>query len=113
MSKLISIVILLSTATLAVAAKPEPSYNWTGPYAGVNLGTIWTQSQFNANNDLFYSDTGIYSKNLDSTDVNPGLQFGYLYQLDSKFVLGAEADFTYPDTNSNYTHGSLIKILLA
>ena len=103
MSKLIiSTIILLCTATLAVAAKPGTRYNWSGAYAGVNLGSIWTGSQLTANHEILISDTGTYNQNLNSTDVNPGLQFGYLHQLASNWVVGGEADFTYPDTNSNY-----------
>lgn len=86
----------------------EPSatggnYDWTGAYAGANLGVIWTGSHLSGNNENFIPPNGSYSHNLDATDVNPGFQFGYLQQLDENWVVGGEADFTYPATNSQFT----------
>ncbi|MCQ8105934.1 porin family protein [Methylomonas sp. SURF-2] len=80
--------------------------SWTGGYAGVNLGAIWTDSQFSSRHNNFLSDNGRYAETLTSADVNPGFQFGYLHQFDSRLVLGAEADFSYPATK---THASVVE----
>jgi outer membrane immunogenic protein len=104
MNKLISGIILLGTVGIATAAGHETAYNWTGAYAGLNLGSIWTNSHLTANHEFFISDTGTYSQNLNSTNVNPGFQFGYLYQFDHNWVVGGEADFSYPATSNTYTN---------
>ena len=102
MNKLLSsIIILLGTANIATATGHD-QYNWTGVYAGLNLGAIWTGSQLTANQDNFIPGTA-YSQNLNATNVNPGFQFGYLYQFDHNWVVGGEADFSYPATSSTYT----------
>ena len=104
MNKLISsIIILLGTASIATAAGHEASYNWTGAYAGLNLGAIWTGSHLTANHENLLNTT-TYSQNINSTNVNPGFQFGYLQQLDHNWVVGGEADFIYPATSSTYTN---------
>ena len=86
--------LLASVSSLAA----EKTYDWTGAYAGVNLGAIWTDSDLTASNINLIPDSGTYSQSLTSTAVNPGLQMGYLYQLDEHWVIGGEGDFTYPAT---------------
>ncbi len=98
-----SIIVLLATSNIATAAEHAAPYNWTGAYAGINLGSIWTESNLTANQENFVSESGTYQQKMNSTDVNPGFQFGYLHQLEHKIVVGAEADFSYPDTNSSFT----------
>jgi len=105
MNRLISsIIIFLGASSMAMAAGHD-RYNWTGAYAGLNLGSIWTGSHLTANQDNFiFSTPGTYNQNLNSTDVNPGFQFGYLYQLEHNWVVGGEADFSYPATSNTYTN---------
>jgi outer membrane immunogenic protein len=91
--------LLVSAGALA----DEASYSWTGAYGGANLGVIWSGSQLKASHPSLLNSTSSYDTELDSADVNPGLQFGYSYQLDSHWVLGGEADFTYPSAESQYT----------
>ena len=71
----------------------KSTYDWTGVYAGVNLGAVWSGSHLNANQANLASSTGSYSQNMNSTAVNPGFQFGYLHQLKDNWVVGGEADF--------------------
>lgn len=105
MNKLITIIIILfGTVGIAPAAGHEVAYNWTGAYGGLNLGSIWTNSHLTANQDNFITNTGTYNQNINSTNVNPGFQFGYLQQLEHNWVVGAEADFSYPATNNTYTN---------
>jgi len=106
MNKLISGIILLGTVGIATAAGNETPYHWTGAYAGLNLGSIWTGSHLTANQNNFIPDSGTYSQNINSTNVNPGFQFGYLQQLSQNWVVGGEADFSYPATSNTYTNTS-------
>jgi outer membrane immunogenic protein len=80
----------------------EVPYNWTGAYAGLNIGVIWAGSALKANQINLLPDSGTYSVPMTSTAVNPGLQLGYLYQIDEHWVVGGEGDFTYPATNSQF-----------
>jgi outer membrane immunogenic protein len=102
MRKCIARLVLVLPA-LSAPVFAADAYDWTGAYVGANLGAIWAGSNLTANNINFVSTNGSYSHNLDVADVNPGLQFGYLHQLDQNWVLGAEADFTYPATSSEFT----------
>jgi len=100
---LVGMIAFSATLTLSnQALANSENYSWTGAYVGANLGSIWSESDMTANHRNFIAITSKYSRSLDSTDVNPGFQFGYLYQLKNNFVLGAEGDFTYPATNSTF-----------
>lgn len=75
----------------AVAAVPvDPAFNWTGFYAGVNLGGAFDRT--------FYTFTAAgTSANHNGSGLLGGAQLGYNYQFaNSNFVLGAElsADLT-------------------
>jgi outer membrane immunogenic protein len=93
--------IMLGTSVMA--DEVSPPYQWQGAYAGASLGAIWTGSHLTADHVNLVSANGAYGQNLDAIDVDPGFQFGYLHVLDESWVLGAEADFTYPATNSQFT----------
>ena len=86
------------------AVSDERPYDWTGGYVGANLGVAWSASALNANHANFVGASDRYATSLNSTDVNPGFQFGYLKSLDSDWVVGGEADFTYPASNATSTH---------
>lgn len=58
------------------SAAPTGSFNWTGPYAGVNLGYDWGK---------------ITNSVLSPSGVAGGLQGGYNWQS-GQFVFGAETD---------------------
>ena len=96
---------IADTVTTPATSSPtatKSTYDWTGVYAGVNLGAIWTGSELTANHSDFLPDSSNYDEQLNSTAVNPGLQFGYLKQLSNHWVVGGEGDFTYPATSSQY-----------
>ncbi len=58
------------------AAPPPPSFIWSGPYVGVNLGYQW--------GDISNNPTK-------PSGIAGGIQAGYNWQINN-FVLGAEAD---------------------
>ena len=96
---------IADTVTTPARSSPtatKSTYDWTGVYAGVNLGAIWTGSELTANHSDFLPDSSAYDEQLNNTAVNPGLQFGYLKQLQDHWVVGGEGDFTYPASSSQY-----------
>lgn len=93
--------LLLTIASMTTSA--EPTTDWTGAYAGFNLGALWSGSTVSAQDINLLSSTGTYRYQSNSTAVNPGIQFGYLHALDEHFVVGGEADFTYPSTSNTVT----------
>jgi len=82
---------------------PRPPPTWTGLYLGVNLGGGWSNSSsdigpyydpnfpLGAGNLFFLPGGADVSKN--SGGVVGGGQIGYNYQVDSSWVIGAEADY--------------------
>jgi len=81
-----------------------PTTDWTGFYAGVNLGVIFNASRLQATNTNFIRPG--YRENIDYDSVLPGLQLGYNYQTQKGWVFGVEGDFTYPDANGQFSYGS-------
>jgi outer membrane immunogenic protein len=81
-----------SAADLALKAPPPPPVvdQWTGWYAGLNLGGSWGRSS------TYYTGTGVgfapftTSQNMDG--VLGGGQIGYNWQFNKSWVFGLEAD---------------------
>ena len=77
------------------AAVAAASYNWTGFYAGGNIGYSWGHADVNANSA---STFGFLLAGLGGASPRPdgvigGLQIGYNWQLSRNWVWGLEADF--------------------
>jgi outer membrane immunogenic protein len=69
-------------------------YNWTGFYVGGNVGYGWGQG------DVTYSDPtfGLLPASISGSNINGaigGLQAGYNWQFDNRWVAGFEADFQW------------------
>jgi high affinity Mn2+ porin len=73
-------------------------YNWTGLYAGGNLGVGWGKSNWTAAPGISGS-TNLY-QTIDTFDEAgsffAGVQAGYNYVLPNRIVLGAEVDGSFP-----------------
>ncbi len=84
--------------TLPTLAAPN-LYNWTGFYAGANLGYNWGKSNWNATTPQgapIESGSHTLSQTINSFDDetgswNGGLQAGYNYMLPNRVVIGGEA----------------------
>jgi outer membrane immunogenic protein len=80
-------------------AAPAPVYNWTGCYAGGNVGYSWGRSSGDINIPVLSSPSlgssfaTSYSISADPQGVIGGVQIGCNRQVDNKWVLGIEADF--------------------
>jgi high affinity Mn2+ porin len=73
-------------------------YNWTGFYAGGNLGVAWGTSNWTAGPGI--SGTTDLFQTIDTFDEGgsffAGVQAGYNYMLPNRVVVGAEVDATFP-----------------
>jgi outer membrane immunogenic protein len=93
---LLSLAWVLIFSQIAPGAESAPSFDWTGPYAGVHLG----YGQGNADtyvNPLplprISTDQAPSTLSPDPGGIVGGVQLGYNYQM-SRFVAGIEADFS-------------------
>lgn len=72
------------------------SFDWSGFYAGVNLGYGWSEYEL---------DDGVVAVTIDDIDgILGGAQVGYNHDFGG-FVLGAEADFQFSDINRSLATG--------
>lgn len=105
MKHLLTLMILILVHTNCAAdnfEKEAGDINWTGFYAGISLGAIFNKSLVDSQHINFIASTASYRENLNETDILPGIHAGYNHQLQSGFVLGGEADFTYPDSTEQF-----------
>jgi len=93
-------------AVRAPVAAPIAAYNWTGWYAGGNLGYSWgrARSDFDVPDFAFITGTAAGTVNVpgfsgsDKANLNGvigGLQLGYNWQTSSSWLLGIETDFQW------------------
>lgn len=69
-------------------------YDWTGLYAGANLGYSWGNSDTDTTifNNATNAVLGAFSNSFDMNGWVGGLQIGYNWQASRSWVLGVEAD---------------------
>jgi outer membrane immunogenic protein len=94
-----SLVLILTCGSAAYADVAVGPYNWTGFYAGLNLGWTMNDSSYNLSPTGKFSGDPDNPLRTDSGDFNgpaltAGGQFGYNYQI-SRYVLGLETDLNY------------------
>jgi high affinity Mn2+ porin len=86
------------------APPPLPAYDWTGFYAGGHFGYAWGNSNWTASSTAAPAPAVSGSLNLfqsfdafkETGSFFAGVQVGYNYMLPNRFVVGAEADASFP-----------------
>ncbi|MFO1108833.1 MAG: outer membrane beta-barrel protein [Bradyrhizobium sp.] len=82
----------------------DPVYNWTGFYAGVNVGAVFSRSEFDYIPSNFFAITPGLGPDgtvrFNRTGFTGGGQAGYNWQA-GKFVLGVEGDINYTDVRGS------------
>jgi len=71
---------------------PTMPFNWTGLYAGANVGGAWTSDKAKVCNGYTGCPKTLWSVDLNGSGVVGGLVAGYNWQLNSPFVVGVEGD---------------------
>lgn len=83
----------------AIVAEPAPvavdTFSWTGGYIGINAGYAGGKFKhpFSVYDELFDETLVSGSVNFNASGFVGGVQVGYNWQFDNRFVVGAEADF--------------------
>ncbi len=92
---LLSLACALVFSQSAPAAESAPSFNWTGPYAGIHLGYGWGDADTNFNPLPTAASFGITPVTLSPHPggIFGGAQAGYNWQMGC-FVVGIEADLS-------------------
>jgi high affinity Mn2+ porin len=80
------------------------AYDWTGFYLGGHIGYAWGNSNWTASTTAAATPSVSGSLNLfqpfdafnEAGSFFEGLQVGYDYMLSNRFVIGAEADASFP-----------------
>jgi len=96
-ASVVAFIQIASAADLPVKAPAPvlpPPYSWTGFYVGGNIGYSWgnTDSTVLIPN-LALAGFGSFTDSLKPDGVIGGVQIGYNWQVDPRWVLGVEADF--------------------
>ncbi len=94
----------------APAPVVAPVYNWSGVYAGVNIGGVWSEDDvtWNADPTLFGIAftpvlNGAGTGAINGSGVTAGGQVGYNFQVSPLWLLGLEADINYTDLSRSRT----------
>lgn len=123
----------LGAANMPVYAKapavPAPATNWSGFYAGLNVGygfggdnhasggqTHYENTSHDSADTEWFGDGGpAWNMGSDLSGVVGGGQIGYNFQFDRSWVLGVEADFQGSDLkgSSSQTNSTAIALLPA
>ncbi len=108
-------------AHIATKAPSAASHNWSGFYAGLNVGYGWQDPTVNLTpNDIVasgftlggaFGGTAIPPASYDIKGMLGGAQAGYNWQLNRNFLVGIEADFNRAnvkgETDSNFLFGAI------
>jgi outer membrane immunogenic protein len=94
-----SVVIAMSMVGIAHA----DTNNWTGFYAGVDVGLAFNDIQLTSQQLGFTRPSGTCDMSSDFSAFFSGIQLGYMHQFTNSFVSGIEANTTF---NSNQKHTS-------
>jgi outer membrane immunogenic protein len=84
---------------------PTSAYNWSGFYAGLNAGAVFSQSSFDLTASPFFAAAAPFlsadgTTRFNRTGFTGGAQAGYNWQSGA-FVYGVEADINYTDVKSS------------
>ncbi|HLS58885.1 MAG TPA: outer membrane beta-barrel protein [Paracoccaceae bacterium] len=86
--------------TVAPAPAPAPIANWTGPYAGVQVG--WGDVEADVGT-ITAGGVTVSDFSSDDDDVVYGAQLGYDYDFGNGFVLGGELAYVRPEAEPTAT----------
>jgi len=97
-------------APVAPAAAP---YNWTGFYAGANIGGGWGSRgvDYSANDPLSGSliiGGGLPPQSFDTSGALGGLQIGYNWQFNRNWLVGIETDFNWSGIKGSASNTTLL-----
>jgi outer membrane immunogenic protein len=84
---------------------PPPPYNWTGFYAGGNIGYSWGHADGSYTEEAFPAPFQTLSGSTSADGIIGGGQIGYNWQVNNVWLLGIEADFQGSGEKGSFTNG--------
>lgn len=97
LKKIAGIALVLMGTTSMAAAQAQPLFDWSGFYAGASIGSVMGDVEMThregANGELNYGAAGA-TYDQDGSEAGYGLSLGYMYQMPSNLVLGAEISYS-------------------
>jgi|ERR671918_135328 outer membrane immunogenic protein len=101
---LVIVLVLLFVPIVRSSVEAQPADDWTGFYAGLNIGYGWSDHAMQVSGDPLteaFIDADVLPRALadDPSGVVGGAQVGYSHQI-RWLVLGVEADFQGTDINA-------------
>ena len=90
---------MVAFTPVALADSPPPVFSWTGFYIGVNIGGGWGDRDVNYTpNDMLAYFMFLYGAepppaSFRSSGVIGGIQLGYNWQFNNRWLVGFETDF--------------------
>jgi outer membrane immunogenic protein len=91
-----------------VYVAPVPVFTWTGAFVGIGLGGDFTSNKWTTNTRTARNEPATAFNNpgkLDNSSFRTSLYGGYNYQLNSRFVVGVDADLGYSFDNKKTITG--------
>lgn len=88
--------------TCAEATQSWADKVWTGWYGGVEGGFVFNQAHISSEHPGFTSESGTCNGGENFSSFFPGVQFGYLREMQNRLVVGAEGNITYNVSQSKY-----------
>ena len=95
----VALVFAFQAAQAKDQLQPAASYDWAGPYVGVDLGSLWSSTDVTDNGVLVES-------NASTNGIVGGVLAGFNHQ-DGQMVIGLEGDFGLSDA-----HGTGVAAIL-
>jgi outer membrane immunogenic protein len=86
---------LLSILLSSWASAEDVEKKWSGFYAGGQIGGKFNHMELNSQHNAFSDLNGFCNHNSSLSTPFLGGQAGIMHQLESKWVLGVEGDFSY------------------
>ena len=91
--------LLLLMISNGVFAYPHPI---PGTYVGLNAGAIFSSTHLSAQQINYIPTNSDFNNRSNTSNFIPGAQVGYIRPFHTKWLGGAELDFTAPNINDTY-----------
>jgi len=100
--------VLITLITLSASVFADEKINWTGPYVGLDAGYSWTRDSNAEIQNNGTPDADYHANNKPSGGL-VGINAGYNYLLNDKWLLGLGAEFKTYNANDTLPWGPAVE----